>query len=558
MTPTASAIFENDSMETTGGGRRGRKKVIAYWTVGLGLCLAYANLRGVAWKSSSEVHTLLEVIATFLALTVGTFALVRFYSAKSNIFLFLGAGFLGTAFLDGYHAVVTSTFFAPFLPSDLPALIPWSWVASRFYLSVLLCLALGAETRQARLGDKGRFTEHTVYGFCAVTTLASFLFFAFVPLPRAYYPEFIFHRPEEFVPAVFLLMALVGFLRQGEWRESSFKHWLVISLVVGLAGQAAFMSFSQQVFDFEFDAAHLLKKVSYVCVLIGLLISMFKVFRRERTMSLKLIKSNQGLEQEITNRKNAEEKLGEIIEELGRSNKELEQFAFVASHDLQEPLRKVQAFGDRLVDKYFDVLDEQGRDYVKRMQMSSLRMQNLINDLLTYSQVTTSANPFTDVDLEDVVAEALSNLEILIQDSEGTFLIGDLPTVSADRAQMCQLFQNIIGNALKYRREDVEPRIEIVTHGAPPTDPHGEPAMCEILIRDNGIGFDPQHALRIFAIFQRLHGRSEYSGTGIGLAICKKIVERHGGTISASGTPGQGAVFRIRLPRARQDRDQSR
>ncbi|MBT5897877.1 MAG: PAS domain S-box protein [Rhodospirillaceae bacterium] len=236
-------------------------------------------MRDVEWQSSSSFHTLLETIATILALMVGAIALLRYYSRKEITLLFIGAGFLGTAFLDGYHMIVTSMYFLPLMPSDLPSLIPWSWVASRQFLAILLFLSLLASFWEHRLGEKGRYTEVAVYSFVAVFAIGSFLFFAFMPIPPAYYPELIFHRPEEFGPALFFLFALIGYLRKGTWRHDAFEHWLVLSLIVGFVGQAVFMSFSDQLFDFEFDAAHTLKKVSYVCVLIGLMISIYVIFR---------------------------------------------------------------------------------------------------------------------------------------------------------------------------------------------------------------------------------------------------------------------------------------
>ena len=238
-------------------------------------------MRGTTWHGSATVHTVMEAVATLLALTVGAMALVRFYSKKNNTFLFIGAGFLGTAFLDGYHAIVTSAAFKPFMPSDLPHLIPWSWVASRLFLSVFLFLSLIAWLREQRLGESGQISEISVYLFAGAFTLLSFAFFAFAPLPLAYYPELVFHRPEEFLPALFFLAALVGYLRKGDWQHDIFEHWLVLSLIVGFVGQTVFMSFSGELFDMEFDIAHLLKKVSYVCVLIGLLASMYTMFRSE-------------------------------------------------------------------------------------------------------------------------------------------------------------------------------------------------------------------------------------------------------------------------------------
>ena len=213
-----------------------RQRVIAYLFVGAGLTLCYAVIRGTTWHGSATLHTVMEAVATLLALTVGAMALVRFYSKKNNTFLFIGAGFLGTAFLDGYHAIVTSAAFKPFMPSDLPHLIPWSWVASRLFLSVFLFLSLIAWLREQRLGESGQISERSVYLFAGAFTLLSFAFFAFAPLPLAYYPELVFHRPEEFLPALFFLAALVGYLRKGDWQHDIFEHWLVLSLIVGFVG----------------------------------------------------------------------------------------------------------------------------------------------------------------------------------------------------------------------------------------------------------------------------------------------------------------------------------
>jgi signal transduction histidine kinase len=235
---------------------------------------------------------------------------------------------------------------------------------------------------------------------------------------------------------------------------------------------------------------------------------------------------------------------------LEQSNRELEDFAYVASHDLQEPLRKVQAFGDRLKEKYGDALDERGRDYIVVMQNAALRMQTLINGLLTYSRVTTQAQPFEPVNLNQVAQEVVSDLETRIEQVGGKVEIKDLPTVEADPLQMRQLLQNLIGNGLKFHRDDAPPLIKV---WAKPVQSDGNGhissvEMYQVMIEDNGIGFEEQYRERVFQVFQRLHGRDEYEGTGIGLATCRKIVERHGGVITANSTPGQGSTFIFTVP----------
>ena len=246
---------------------------------------------------------------------------------------------------------------------------------------------------------------------------------------------------------------------------------------------------------------------------------------------------------DITDRKRAEELLAEHDRALARSNMELQQFAYIASHDLQEPLRKVTAFGDRLRDKCGNTLDQQGKDYLSRMQNAASRMQVLINDLLTFSRVTSRAQPFVGVDLALIVREVLSDLEIKVEQTGGEVVVGNLPSVDADPLQMRQLFQNLIGNALKFHKPDTPPRVEIYARDGTTTD-----HFVEVVCADNGIGFEQRYADRIFEVFQRLHGRSEYDGTGIGLAVCRKIVERHLGDLSVESRPGEGARFTIRLP----------
>jgi signal transduction histidine kinase len=206
----------------------------------------------------------------------------------------------------------------------------------------------------------------------------------------------------------------------------------------------------------------------------------------------------------------------------------------------------VQAFGDRLKATSGAALGPDGADYLERMQGAAKRMQTLITDLLAFSRVSTRTEPPTAVDLHAVVQEVLSDLEVRIQELSAEVLIGDLPTIEANRTQMRQLFQNLIGNALKFQRPGQHPVVKVnalhVEGGAA-----GEPAW-RITVEDNGIGFDQQHGDRIFGVFQRLHTRAEYEGTGIGLAVCKKIAELHGGSITATGSPGSGAVLTVTLP----------
>lgn len=259
------------------------------------------------------------------------------------------------------------------------------------------------------------------------------------------------------------------------------------------------------------------------------------------------------LEKDIVRRERTEKELQALAADLARSNRELQDFASVASHDLQEPLRKILAFGDRLRASCGNTLSDESRDYLERMQNAAGRMKTLINDLLTFSRVTTKAQPFVPVDLGEVTREVLADLEILIGQTGGHVEVASLPTIDADPMQMRQLLQNLVGNALKFHRQEAAPVIKIHgqildSRGQGTADGPSADELCQIVVEDNGIGFDEKYLDRIFNVFQRLHGRGAYEGSGIGLAVCRKIAERHGGEIMATSTPGQGSKFIVKLP----------
>lgn len=256
-----------------------------------------------------------------------------------------------------------------------------------------------------------------------------------------------------------------------------------------------------------------------------------------------------GFIHDITQQKLNEEKLRRYAAELERSNLELQDFAYVSSHDLQEPLRKIQAFGDRLLTKEYHNLSDQGKDYVDRMLNAASRMQNLINDLLAFSRVTTKSKPFVKVNLDKILTEVLSDLEVTVEQTGTQIMRSPLPEIEAEPTQMRQLFQNLISNAIKFRKEEEKPVIQIsarhVQRQAHLTATPGD-ELVEIHIADNGIGFDEKYLDRIFNIFQRLEGQ-KYAGSGIGLAICRKIAIRHGGDITAQSQPGKGTRFIVTL-----------
>ena len=245
-----------------------------------------------------------------------------------------------------------------------------------------------------------------------------------------------------------------------------------------------------------------------------------------------LASQNQQLRQEIAARE-------QVQAALRRSNAELEQLAYVASHDMQEPLRMVASYLQLVAERYGNALDADGHEFIGYAVDGAKRMQALISDMLTYSRVSTRARPFEPTDCARIVATAERHLQLAIEEGGAVITRGELPTVLGDEVQYLQLFQNLIGNAIKFRG-NAPPRLHVTAQPA-------EDGWC-FSVADNGIGIAPEYFERIFVLFQRLHGRREYPGTGIGLALCKRIVERHGGRIWVESTPGQGSVFRFTLP----------
>lgn len=256
----------------------------------------------------------------------------------------------------------------------------------------------------------------------------------------------------------------------------------------------------------------------------------------------------QGITKDITQQKKAEVRLLSYMKELERSNRELQRFAYIASHDLQEPLRKVRTFSDRLESLYGDTLDERGLNYLNRMRNAASRMQTLIEDLLTFSHVSTRIQPFEPTDLNRIVQDVLLDLDLQIETLHAQITVSNLPVIDADPLQMRQLFQNLLSNALKFHQTGTNPDIDIVTK----LFSEGLNSFCQITVSDNGIGFEEKYLDRIFTVFQRLHDRTEYDGTGVGLAICRRIIERHNGQITATSQPGKGTSFIVTLPTRQQ------
>ena len=294
-------------------------------------------------------------------------------------------------------------------------------------------------------------------------------------------------------------------------------------------------------------------------VKVGIFVELYRKSQRLIAQEQKLVAINRNLELEVNERKASEEKVTELnkqllenISRLETANKDLDLFAFMASHDLQAPLRKIRMFSDRLMAGQDNTFGKEGQLYLSRIQEVSKRMQDLINDILRFSKIAVEKQSFEEVDLNGVIGEVLSEMEGVIREKQALVEVDNFPVLPASTVLMGPLFSNLISNALKYSKKNQQPRIHIRYEEGPAlADGNGRDADLRygrIYIEDNGIGFDQKYAEQIFDMFRRLHSNAEYEGTGIGLALCKKIVEMHHGFISALGRPGEGSVFIVALP----------
>lgn len=291
---------------------------------------------------------------------------------------------------------------------------------------------------------------------------------------------------------------------------------------------------------------------------VAVFIDLYKKNHRLLAQEQKLVAINRNLEMEIRERMISEEKVKELnhkllenIERLESANRDLDRFAFMASHDLQEPLRKMLMFSDRLHHKYKDILDDEAKLYISRIQNAGERMQALIKDILLFSKTSIEKPVFVDSNMNDILSEVLTEMDSIVSDKKASIDVKSLPILRVNPVLMRPLFHNLISNALKYSRKDVPPVVKIYSEFSSMhdiSDNEMKSRYCRIYVEDNGIGFDQKYSEQIFGMFKRLHLHSEFEGTGIGLALCKKIVEEHSGYITARSKVNEGSVFIISLP----------
>jgi signal transduction histidine kinase len=438
----------------------------------------------------------------------------------------IGFALLAAGCMDAFHVLAADRLIHSV--SDATDFIPISWAISRTFNAVILCLGTGLLLWYPSLRRPPTWHELWPIGLLlgVIAWLTIYYSANAVLLPQTQFPEAWPTRPWDLVPlCAFLLAGLVLLPRLGRIEDSAFTQALGLSIVPQIAVQLHMLFGSSEIFDAHFNAAHFLKIVAYAMPLAGMIYLYQQALRAEREATLR--------------EEAAWRAISEANAELQRSNAELEQFAYVASHDLQEPLRMVASYTQLLAKRYQGRLDEDADEFIHFANDGANRMKALINDLLAYSRVGSKGSPFATVSMSKVYQEAKRSLLFALDESAARIDVGDLPLVEGDEGQLVQLLQNLLANAIKYRKDGVTPEITI--------DCRQEGDRYQFCVSDNGIGIESEYAERIFVIFQRLHGPGAYSGTGIGLALCKRIVQRHQGRIWVESKLGQGACFYFTL-----------
>ena len=501
-------------------------------------------------------HALLEWTAFCAALFTVVLAFSHYSTTKDITTPIIGLALFFAGCMDAFHTLAAARLIEAVAPNK--DLIPFTWAICRIFNALIMICGVGLFLVKGfsyqHLGKQFIFMVSLVFGVVAYAIISYCANSA--NLPQTQYPDAFITRPYDVIPLIlFLIAGLYLYPKLYRQVPNLFTHALIISAIPEVVVELHMAFGSSALFDDHFNVAHFLKIIAYVVPLLGLSLDYVRTYREEQKVSAKLERSrtrldeknkiveqtNNELKKEIRMRKRAESALESRADALERSNRELREFAYVASHDLQEPLRMIASYTQLLSRRYKGKLDKDADEFIGFAVEGANRMQQLINDLLAYSRLDTQAKALHPMQLNKAYDWAVSNLEMAIRDSGAIVTRDDLPEVMGDISQVGQLLQNLLGNAIKFHGE-ASPVVHV---GAKYTD-----GLWEISVKDNGIGVEKEFLERIFLIFQRLHQREEYEGTGIGLALCKKIVEHHGGKITVESTPGEGSRFIFQLAQA--------
>ncbi|MGE5352146.1 MAG: MASE3 domain-containing protein [Acidobacteriota bacterium] len=479
-------------------------------------------------------HTISEMISIGIAWGLFMLAWNLRDLSEDRSFIFIGIAFLFTGVIDLLHTLAYKGMNI-FPESGGANLATQLWIAGRYFQSTSLLIVPFIIKR--RINYKLVFS---LFFLSALLLLATIFYWKVFP---DCYIEGLgltrFKVLSEFIISLIFMLSAFSLLRKRNFFDAEMLCLLLLSTGLLVLSELAF-TFYIEVYGFSNAIGHLVRIISYFLLYKAIIETGLKkpfdlMFRSLKQSELELLKINERLHKELESKEKAEIGLKHAVEELERSNKELEQFAYIASHDLQEPVRMVGNYTQLLERRYKDKLDHKALEYIDFAVDGAQRMQLLITGLLKYSRITTHAKEYSPVDCNKVLGSVIKNLEISIRESGARITFGVLPVIMADEVQLTQLFQNLISNAIKFRRNTEIPEIQISSVQ--------KNENWLFAVRDNGIGIDPQYSERIFQIFQRLHTRSEYPGTGIGLAVCKRIVERHGGKIWIESELEKGTTF---------------